>query len=57
MLIQFSSAQDTTTAGQIEDPFEIVEEETAALTVSDTTLIPIPELRDDKDTLAILPLG
>ena len=57
MLIQFSSAQDTTTAGQIEDPFEIVEEDTAALNVSDTTLIPIPELRDDKDTLAILPLG
>lgn len=57
MLIQFGSAQDITTADQIEDPFEIVEEDTAALTVPDTTLIPIPELRDDGDTLAILPLG
>ena len=57
LLIQFGLAQDTTTADQIEDPFEIVEEDTATYTVSDTTLIPIPELRDDKDTLAILPLG
>ena len=50
-------AQDTTTADQIEDPFQIVEEDTATFTALDTTLIPIPELRDDKDTLAILPLG
>jgi len=57
LLIQFGLAQDTTTADQIEDPFEIVEEDTATYTVSDTILIPIPELRDDKDTLAILPLG
>ena len=57
LLIQFGLAQDTTTTDQIEDPFEIMEEDTATDTVSDTTLIPIPELRDDKDTLAILPLG
>ena len=50
-------AQDTTTADQIEDPFQIVEEDTATFTALDTTLIPIPELRDDKDTLAILPPG
>ena len=50
-------AQDTTTADQIEDPFQIVEEDTATFTVSDTALIAIPELRDDKDTIAILPLG
>ena len=50
-------AQDTTTADQIEDPFQIVEEDTTTFTALDTTLIPIPELRDDKDTLAILPLG
>jgi len=57
LIIQFGLSQDTTTADQIEDPFQIVEEDTATLTALDTTLIPIPELRDDKDTLAILPPG
>ena len=57
LIIQFGLSQDTTTADQIEDPFQIVEEDTATFTALDTTLIPIPELRDDKDTLAILPLG
>ena len=57
LLIQFGLAQDTTTADQIEDPFEIVEEDTATFNILDTTLIPIPELRDDRDTLALLPPG
>ena len=57
LLIQFGLAQDTTTADQIEDPFEIVKEDTETFNILDTTLIPIPELRDDRDTLAILPLG
>ena len=56
MLIQFGSAQDTTTSEQIDDPFGFVEEDTSELSISDTTLIPIPDLRDDRDTLAILPL-
>ena len=56
MLIQLGSAQDTTTSEQIDDPFRFVEEDTSELSISDTTLIPIPDLRDDRDTLAILPL-
>ena len=42
LIIQFGLSQDTTTADQIEDPFQIVEEDTATLTALDTTLIPIP---------------
>ena len=49
--------QDITTADQIKDPFEIVEKDTATFNILDTTLIPIPKLRDDRDTLAILPPG